>query len=130
MAHIVRVGRYLCCTRNCTRQKWQRSFLPNLSQFSCNRSIANYTHGQYAGAISVLPTKVDASAAEYKQNASQMTEAIERMQKLHTRIEAGGPSKAKDKHIARGKMLPREYAQLSRRTIEGQAKCYIVVLPL
>ena len=112
MAHIVRFGRLIYYSRICTRQIWHRSFLPNLLQLPSNRSIANYTHGQHAAAISVLPTNVDVSAAEHKQNTHQMTEVIERMQKLHAKIEAGGPHKAKDKHVARGKMLPREYAQL------------------
>ena len=30
------------------------------------------------------------------------------MQALHKKIEAGGPAKAREKHIARGKMLPRD----------------------
>ena len=38
-----------------------------------------------------------------------MAEVIARMQELHKRIEGGGSAKAKEKHIARGKMLPREY---------------------
>lgn len=32
-----------------------------------------------------------------------------RMTELHAKIAKGGPQKARDKHIARGKMLPREY---------------------
>ena len=34
---------------------------------------------------------------------------MQKMTELHARIEVGGPLKARDKHIARGKMLPREY---------------------
>ena len=32
-----------------------------------------------------------------------------RMQELHRKIEQGGSQKARGKHIAKGKMLPREY---------------------
>ena len=32
-----------------------------------------------------------------------------RMEALHKKIEGGGSAKAREKHIARGKMLPREY---------------------
>ncbi len=38
-----------------------------------------------------------------------MGEVMARMQELHKKIEGGGSAKARDKHIARGKMLPREY---------------------
>ena len=37
-----------------------------------------------------------------------MKELVDRMAKLHGTIAQGGPQKAKDKHIARGKMLPRD----------------------
>lgn len=37
-----------------------------------------------------------------------MKELLDRMSSLHGTISQGGPQKAKDKHIARGKMLPRD----------------------
>ena len=37
-----------------------------------------------------------------------MKEVLDRMSSLHSTISQGGPQKAKDKHIARGKMLPRD----------------------
>ena len=37
-----------------------------------------------------------------------MTELMARMDSLHGKIAEGGPQKARDKHIARGKMLPRD----------------------
>ena len=73
------------------------------------RSIATHTYNHHASALSILPTNVDKSSEEYKNNASQMGGVITRMEELHRKIEGGGPAKARDKHIARGKMLPREY---------------------
>ncbi|KAK2743385.1 Methylcrotonoyl-CoA carboxylase beta chain, mitochondrial [Onygenales sp. PD_40] len=72
------------------------------------RSIASYTHSHQASAISVLPTVVDTSSADFKDNAAQMDELLAKMAELHSNIAKGGPQKAKDKHIARGKMLPRD----------------------
>ncbi|THC90257.1 hypothetical protein EYZ11_010284 [Aspergillus tanneri] len=72
------------------------------------RSVASYTHPHHASAISVLPSVVDTSSPDFKENARQMTELVDRMASLHTSISQGGPQKAKDKHIARGKMLPRD----------------------
>ncbi|KAJ5647458.1 methylcrotonoyl-CoA carboxylase beta chain [Penicillium lividum] len=73
-----------------------------------SRSISNYTHPHHASAISVIPTSVDTSSAEYKENSQQMEELLAHMNRLHTAISQGGPQKSRDKHVARGKMLPRD----------------------
>ncbi|OJJ57027.1 hypothetical protein ASPSYDRAFT_59447 [Aspergillus sydowii CBS 593.65] len=75
---------------------------------SPSRSIASYTHPHHASAISVLPTAVDTTSPDFKENAEQMQEVLDQMNTLHSTIAEGGPQKAKDKHIARGKMLPRD----------------------
>ncbi|ODM20785.1 putative methylcrotonoyl-CoA carboxylase beta chain, mitochondrial [Aspergillus cristatus] len=72
------------------------------------RTIANYTHPHHASAISVLPTAVDTSSSDFRENEQQMKELVSKMSNLHGTIAQGGPQKAKDKHIARGKMLPRD----------------------
>ncbi|RAK98872.1 putative 3-methylcrotonyl-CoA carboxylase, beta subunit (MccB) [Aspergillus ibericus CBS 121593] len=82
---------------------------PTRSPFlSTSRYIASYTHPHHASAISVLPTTVDTSSADFKDNAQQMQELLDRMNNLHSTISQGGPQKARDKHLARGKMLPRD----------------------
>ena len=72
------------------------------------RSIATHTFSHHASALSVLPTNVDPSSADFRENAVQFDELLARMRELHQKIEQGGPQKAKEKHVARGKMLPRE----------------------
>ncbi|KAJ5238837.1 methylcrotonoyl-CoA carboxylase beta chain [Penicillium chermesinum] len=72
------------------------------------RTVANYTHPHHASALSVLPTVVDTSSPEYRENTQQMQELLDRMTTLHTTIAQGGHQKAREKHIARGKMLPRD----------------------
>ena len=73
------------------------------------RSIATHTHSHHASLVSILPTSIDKYSTDFIQNAAQVGELIARMQDLHRKIEGGGPAKAKEKHIARGKMLAREY---------------------
>ncbi|EEP78889.1 methylcrotonoyl-CoA carboxylase subunit beta [Uncinocarpus reesii 1704] len=73
-----------------------------------SRSVASYTHAHQASAISVLPTAVDTSSPDFKQNAEQMNDLLAKMSELHAKIAKGGPQKAHEKHIARGKMLPRD----------------------
>ena len=73
------------------------------------RNIATHTYKYHATALSILPTNIDKSSTQYQDNARQMDEVMARMQELHKKIEGGGSAKAREKHIARGKMLPREY---------------------
>lgn len=73
------------------------------------RAIATHTYKHHATAISILPTNVDKSSAQYQKNDQHMGEVMARMQELHKKIEGGGSAKAREKHIGRGKMLPREY---------------------
>ncbi|KAL4988444.1 carboxyl transferase domain-containing protein [Aspergillus falconensis] len=86
----------------------QRSFIVQARSPTQARSIASYTHPHHASSISVLPTAVDTSSPDFKENARQMQEVLDRMSTLHSTIAQGGPQKAKDKHVARGKMLPRD----------------------
>ncbi|CAI7656837.1 methylcrotonoyl-CoA carboxylase beta chain [Penicillium manginii] len=72
------------------------------------RTAASYTHPHHASALSVLPTAVDTSSPEYQENSQQMQELLDQMTSLHGKIAQGGSEKAREKHIARGKMLPRD----------------------
>ncbi|KAH7372212.1 carboxyl transferase [Cadophora sp. MPI-SDFR-AT-0126] len=74
----------------------------------CSRSIATHCTPNQANAISVLPTVVDPSSEEYKDNARQMGEVMGKLEELTKKIQQGGPPKAREKHLARKKMLPRD----------------------
>ena len=73
------------------------------------RSYAEYSHRHHDSRVSVLPSMVDTTSSEFKENEQQMNDVLAQLDKLHRRIEAGGSSKARQKHILKGKMLPREY---------------------
>jgi 3-methylcrotonyl-CoA carboxylase beta subunit len=72
------------------------------------RTAATFTHSHHAEAVSIIPTAVDTSSSDFKENKRQMEEATENLVNLHTKIAQGGPQKARDKHIQRGKMLVRD----------------------
>ena len=72
------------------------------------RGAANFTHPHHASAISVIPTLVDRSASEYKDNLERLSEVMARYAELHKKLAQGGPQKARDKHVQRGKMLVRD----------------------
>lgn len=93
---------------------------PTSSQ--CRRAIATHTHSHHANQISVLRSNVDTSSADFQENKKSMDEAIKHVRELRVRIAEGGPKKARDKHIQRGKMLPREYVFSYTLSIHGDGK--------
>ncbi|KAI0476056.1 carboxyl transferase [Xylariaceae sp. FL0804] len=72
------------------------------------RAVASYTAPYQASAISILPTHVDTSSDEFRENKRLMDEAMARLEKLTRTAQAGGSASARDKHVARNKMLPRD----------------------
>ena len=90
------------------RRLYSASIPPRSTSLSNYRGIATHLHDHHAKLLSILPTNVDKSSKDYKENAAQMQKLTGRMHELHNRIGEGGPAKAREKHISRGKMLPRE----------------------
>ncbi|RBR26490.1 uncharacterized protein FIESC28_00676 [Fusarium coffeatum] len=78
------------------------------SSRSQKRAVANLTPPHQANAISRIQTVVDPSSEEFKENERQMSEVMSRMQELARKIQKGGSEKARQKHIERKKMLPRD----------------------
>lgn len=72
------------------------------------RAVATYTAPYQANAISVLQTDVDTASEEFKENERLMGEAMARLEKLTRTAQLGGSAKAREKHLARKKMLPRD----------------------
>ncbi|KAI8682925.1 hypothetical protein LRP88_05108 [Fusarium phalaenopsidis] len=86
-----------------------RQFGRQQSQVSSQkRAVANLTPPHQANAISRLQSVVDPSSDEFKENERQMSEVMSRMQELTRKIQQGGSEKARQKHLARKKMLPRD----------------------
>ncbi|CAL3973058.1 hypothetical protein PZA11_005393 [Diplocarpon coronariae] len=75
---------------------------------SPSRAIAAHYTPNQANAISILPSIVDPSSEEYKENARQMGEVMGKLEEMTRKIHQGGPPKAREKHTARKKMLPRD----------------------
>lgn len=73
-----------------------------------SRAIASYTAPYQANAISVIQSDVDSQSNEFRENARLMEEAMARLEKLTRAAQQGGSAKARDKHLARKKMLPRD----------------------
>jgi 3-methylcrotonyl-CoA carboxylase beta subunit len=56
----------------------------------------------------MLSTQLDRHSAPFRQNAAAMRELVEALSAEHARVRAGGGAEARQRHAARGKLLPRE----------------------
>ncbi|GAM82252.1 hypothetical protein ANO11243_002310 [Dothideomycetidae sp. 11243] len=72
------------------------------------RGEATYTSPFQAAQISVIPTTVDKSSTGFQENESAYKELSSRFENLHRHAALGGPQKARNKHVQRGKMLVRD----------------------
>ena len=88
--------------------KLPNSLRPSLA---LRRSIATHTYSHHAKQLSILPTNVDTFSSTFRDNASKFNALMSQMEDLHRKIEKGGTEKAREKHLAKGKMLVREYAR-------------------
>jgi len=92
------------------KRAWNRSRLKASGQPA--RSVASHAHSFHADQISILRSEVDVSSPEFKDNQLAMNDRIKQLRELRTQIAKGGGAKASEKHLARGKMLVREYVEL------------------
>ncbi|KAK8075048.1 carboxyl transferase [Apiospora hydei] len=74
---------------------------------SC-RAVSSYTAPYQANAISVIQSNVDSTSDEFRENKRAMGEAMARLERLTRAAQQGGSAKAKEKHLARKKLLPRD----------------------
>lgn len=72
------------------------------------RTAATYTSPQQASQISIIPTNVELNSERYKENVTSMGELTEKLTNLHAQAALGGPEKARQRHVDRGKMLVRD----------------------
>ncbi|KAL8686047.1 MAG: hypothetical protein Q9218_007383 [Villophora microphyllina] len=73
-----------------------------------SRTIATHTYSHHARALSILPTDIDTSSPTYKQNATAYTTLLSSISSLHQKNSLGGPPRAREKHLAKGRLLVRD----------------------
>ena len=60
----------------------------------------------------VLPTRLNPRSADFQAHAAQMQAAVEDLHRQVAKAAAGGGDAARARHVARGKLLPRERVQM------------------
>ena len=58
--------------------------------------------------MSLIPTSIDAHSAAYAENAAAMRALVVDLKGVVADVRQGGSEKAREKHLSRGKLLPRE----------------------
>ncbi len=58
--------------------------------------------------MAALETSIDPKSNEFKANAAQMRALVEKLQRCRAEAAVGGNEKARERHVKRGKLLPRE----------------------
>src|SRR5581483_10137998 len=58
--------------------------------------------------VSILKSSIDSNSAEFRANAQAIRALTAELQARRVEAAAGGPQRARERHVARGKLLPRE----------------------
>ena len=58
--------------------------------------------------MATLDAPVDTKSLEFRTNAAQMRDLVEELKRRRAEAALGGPARARERHVARGKLLPRE----------------------
>jgi 3-methylcrotonyl-CoA carboxylase beta subunit len=62
----------------------------------------------WEGLLAILSSAIDKSAAEFRANAERMAALVADLQARRAEAAKGGPDKARERHVGRGKLLPRD----------------------
>jgi 3-methylcrotonyl-CoA carboxylase beta subunit len=63
---------------------------------------------RWENTVAILESSTDSQSKEFRANAAQMRALVDELTKRRTEAALGGHEKAREKHVARGKLLPRE----------------------
>ena len=58
--------------------------------------------------MAILASSIDTDSAEFRTNAAAMRALVEELARRRAEAAQGGPERARERHVARGKLLPRE----------------------
>src|SRR5712691_10125006 len=58
--------------------------------------------------LAILASSIDKNAAEFRANAENMRTLSAQLQARRAEAGLGGPEKARERHVGRGKLLPRD----------------------
>jgi 3-methylcrotonyl-CoA carboxylase beta subunit len=69
---------------------------------------ARHVASKKEGWVAILASAIDQNSAEFRGNAERMRALVEELKTRRAEAAAGGSEKARERHVARGKLLPRD----------------------
>ncbi|KAG2217672.1 hypothetical protein INT45_006181 [Circinella minor] len=72
------------------------------------QTTARCYHALHEEQATILPNKVETASATFKENAENMQKAIDDLELKIEKIKLGGGERARQRHLSRNKMLPRD----------------------
>ncbi|XP_037004954.2 methylcrotonoyl-CoA carboxylase beta chain, mitochondrial [Artibeus jamaicensis] len=79
-----------------------------LAAWRCARASAPGLRTYHRDSVATLGTQPDSSSAVYQENYEQMKALVNQLHERAQKIRLGGSQKARERHLSRGKLLPRE----------------------
>src|SRR5262249_47333933 len=58
--------------------------------------------------MAILASRIDTAAREFRANTERMRALVAELAQRRAEAAAGGPARARERHLARGKLLPRD----------------------
>src|SRR5215472_11281506 len=58
--------------------------------------------------MAILDSPADTKSLEFRANAARMRELVDELKRRRAEAALGGPARARERHLARGKLLPRD----------------------
>ena len=55
-----------------------------------------------------IESKIDPNSEEFRANAAQMRALVDELMRRRNEAAEGGPPRARERHVSRGKLLPRQ----------------------
>src|SRR5262249_22979704 len=89
---------------------WQAKFLQTSScDISCvEKFVSEYLFRGCEVSVSAIASKIDCKSGEFRANQAAMRALIAELESRGATAAEGGPPRARERHLARGKLLPRQ----------------------
>jgi 3-methylcrotonyl-CoA carboxylase beta subunit len=71
-------------------------------------AAARHVGRKKEGGVAILASSIDQGTVEFRANAERMRALVEELKVRRAEAAAGGSEKARERHVARGKLLPRD----------------------
>src|SRR5689334_16281133 len=79
-------------------------WVPPPLRLHCNRGSL----GRRGRIMTILASRIDTATPEFRAGATRMRALVAELEQRRTEAAAGGPERARERHLARGKLLPRD----------------------